>query len=59
MRFEKVKNGNVLKPGQLLVIPKYCKFHGDSALLHLRVSVESGLLQFNRHRQEPVPWIIG
>jgi hypothetical protein len=57
MRIEKIKNSNVLKPGQLLVVPKYCKFYGDAALLHLRESAEIGLLQFYRHRQEPVPWI--
>jgi hypothetical protein len=57
MRIEKIKNSNVLKPGQLLVVPKYCKLYGNAAFFHLQQSVESGPLQFYRHRQEPVPWI--
>ena len=57
MRIEKLKNSNALKPGQLLVVSKYCKFFGDAALLHLPESAEIGLLQFYRHRQEPVPRI--
>jgi hypothetical protein len=57
MRFEKLKDTNLLKPGQLLVVSKYCKFYGDVGLLHLPESAEIGLLQFYRHRQEPVPRI--
>jgi hypothetical protein len=57
MRIEKLKNSNLLKPGQLLVVLKYCKFYGDATLLHLRESAEIGPLQFYRHRQEPVPGI--
>jgi hypothetical protein len=57
MRFENIKNSNLLKPGELLVVPKCCKLYGDSALLHLPEIVEIGLLQFYRHRQEPVPRI--
>jgi hypothetical protein len=57
MRFEKIKNSNLLKPGELFVVPKYCKLYGDSTLLHLPESAESGRLQFYRNRQEPVPWI--
>jgi hypothetical protein len=57
MRFEKLNNSNVLKPGQLLVVSKYCKFYGDAALLLLRESAEIEVLEFYRHRQEPVPWI--
>jgi hypothetical protein len=56
-RFEKLKDSNLLKPGQLLVVSKYFKFYGDAALLYLRESAEIGLLQFYRHRQEPVPRI--
>ena len=57
MRFENLKDSSLLKPGELLVVPKYCKLYGDSALLHLREDAESGRLQFYRNRQEPVPWI--
>jgi hypothetical protein len=56
MHIEKIKNSNLLKPGELLVVPKYRKLYGDS-LLHLPESAEIGLLQFYRHRQEPVPKI--
>jgi hypothetical protein len=57
MRFEKLKDSNLLKPEELLVVPKYPKLYGDSTLLHLPESAEIGLLQFYRHRQEPVPRI--
>jgi hypothetical protein len=57
MRLEKLKDSSLLKPGELLVVPKYCKLYGDSALLHLPGIAEIGLLQFYRNRQEPVPWI--
>jgi hypothetical protein len=57
MRIEKLKDSNLLKPGQLLVVSKYCKFYGDAGLIHLCESAESGRLQFYRNRQEPVPWI--
>jgi hypothetical protein len=57
MRIEKIKNSNVRKPGQLLVVPKYCKLYGNTAFFRLRENAEIGLLQFYRHRQEPVPWI--
>src|SRR5271166_3214375 len=57
MRFEKLKDSNLLKPGELLVVPKCYKLYGDSALLHLPGIAEIGLLQFYRHRQEPVPKI--
>jgi hypothetical protein len=57
MRIEKLDNSNVLEPGQLLVALKCCRLYGNAAFFHLQQSVESGLLQFYRHRQEPVPWI--
>ncbi len=57
MRFEKLKDSSLLKPGELLVVSKYCKFYGDAGLLHLPESAGIGLLQFYRNRQEPVPWI--
>jgi hypothetical protein len=43
MHIEKIKNSNVLKPGELLVVPKYRKLYGDSTLLHLPESAEIGL----------------
>jgi|SRR5271165_299838 len=57
MRIEKLDNSNVLEPGQQLVALKCCRLYGNAAFFHLQQSVESGLLQFYRHRQEPVPWI--
>ena len=57
MRFEKLKDSNLLKPGELLVVPKYRKFYGDSTLLHLPGIAEIGPLQFYRHRRDPVPLV--
>jgi hypothetical protein len=57
MHIKNIKNSNLLKPGELLVVSKYRKLFGDSALLHLPGIAETGLLQFYRHRQEPVPRI--
>jgi hypothetical protein len=57
MHVENIKNSNLLKPGEVLVVPKCYKLYGNSALLHLPEIAEIGLLQFYRHRQEPVPMI--
>jgi hypothetical protein len=57
MHIEKLDNSNVLEPGQLLVALKCCRLYGNAAFFHLQQSAASGLLQFYRHRQEPVPWI--
>jgi hypothetical protein len=51
MRFEKLKDSSLLKPGELLVVLK------NTAFFQLQQSAESGRLQFYRNRQEPVPWI--
>ncbi len=51
MRFEKLKDSSLLKPGELLVVLK------NTAFFRLQQTVESGRLQFYRNRQEPVPWI--
>jgi hypothetical protein len=45
MHIEKIKSSNLLKPGELLVVPKCYKLYGDSALLHLPGIAEIGLLQ--------------
>jgi hypothetical protein len=52
MRFEKLKDSNLLKPGELLVVPKCFKLYGDSALLHLPEIAKIGLLQFYQNRRE-------
>jgi hypothetical protein len=51
MRFEKLKDSSLLKPGELLVVLK------NTAFFRLQQTVESGRLQFYRNRLEPVPWI--
>jgi hypothetical protein len=57
MRIENLYNSNTVEPGQRLVVLKCWKFYGTAAFYHLQQSVKSGLLQFYRHRWEPVPWI--
>jgi hypothetical protein len=57
MHVENIKNSNLLRPGEVLVVPKCCKLYGNSALFHLPEIGKIGLLQFYRNRQEPVPWI--
>ena len=46
MRFEKLKDSNLLKPGELLVVPKCCKLYGDSALLQYPRSPKVGFCNF-------------
>jgi hypothetical protein len=55
MRIKKLNNSNVLKPGQLLVTFKGSKFYCNNAFSRLQRSLKNGVLQFYRHRQEPVP----
>jgi hypothetical protein len=55
MRIKKLNNSNVLEIGQLLVTFKGSKFYGNNAFSRLQRSLESRVLQFYRHRQEPVP----
>jgi hypothetical protein len=57
MRIEELDNSNALEPGQLLAVLKCRRFYGNAAVCHLQQSVKSGLLQFYRYREEPVPWI--
>ena len=57
MRIEELDNRNALEPGQLLVVLKCWRFYGNAAVCHFQQSVKSGLLQFYRHRQGPVPGI--
>ena len=56
MRIKKLTNSNVLKPGQLLVVLHWNQ-GGSEALFDLRKSIRIGVVQFYRHRREPVPWI--
>jgi hypothetical protein len=56
MRIKKLTDSSVLKPGQLLVVLHCLNQCGFDALFDLRKSIRTGVVQFFRHRQEPVPW---
>src|SRR4029077_7879709 len=56
MRIKKLTDSSVLKPGQLLVVLHCLNQCGFDALGGLRKSIGAGVVQFYRHRQEPVPW---
>ena len=56
MRIEKLTDSSVLKPGELLVVLHCLNQCGFDALGGLRKSFGAGVVQFYRHRQEPVPW---
>src|ERR1700741_470854 len=56
MRIKKLTNSSVLEPGQLLVLLHCLNRCGSVALVELRKSIGTGVVQFYRHRQEPVPW---
>jgi hypothetical protein len=57
MRIKKLTDGSVLEPGQLLVVLHCLNQCGYDALIDLRKSIGAGVVQFYRHRREPVPWI--
>ena len=56
MRIKKLTDSSVLKPGQLLVVLHCLNQCGYDALTDLRKSIAIGVVQFYRHREEPVPW---
>ena len=56
MRIKKLTDSSVLKSGELLVVLHCLNRRGYSALVDLRKSIGTGVVQFYRHRQEPVPW---
>ena len=58
MRIKKLTNSSVLNlnPGELLVVLHCLNQCGFDALGGLRKSIGAGVVQFYRHRQEPVPW---
>jgi hypothetical protein len=49
MRIEKIENSNALRRGQLLAVAKLWRLFNSG--------LESGLVQFYRHRWEPVPGV--
>jgi hypothetical protein len=56
-RIKKLTDSSLLKPGQLLVVLHCLNQCGSDALFDLRKSIRTGVVQFYRHRREPVPWI--
>jgi hypothetical protein len=54
MRIKKLTDSSALKPGELLVVVHGLNRCVYDALVDLRKS-GSGVVQFYRHRQEPVP----
>ena len=56
LRINMLTESSVLKPGQLLVVLHCLNQCGSVALVELRKSIGTGIVQFYRHRQEPVPW---
>ena len=57
MRIKKLTDSSVLKPGELLAVLHCLNQCGFGALGGLRKSIGPGVVQFYRHRREPVPWI--
>jgi hypothetical protein len=57
MRIKRLTNSSVLKPGELLVVLHCLTKCGYDAFVGLRKSIGTGVVQFYRHRQEPVPGI--
>jgi hypothetical protein len=57
MHIKKLTDSSVLKPGELLVVLHCLNRCGFGGLGGLRKSIGAGVVQFYRHRQEPVPWI--
>jgi hypothetical protein len=57
MRVKKLTDSSVLKPGELLVVLHCLNQCGFDALGGSRKSIGVGVVQFYRHRQEPVPWV--
>jgi hypothetical protein len=57
MYIKKLTNSNLLKRGELLIVLKCLWLCRDDAFIDLRKGTETGVVQFYRHRQEPVPWV--
>src|ERR1700745_1385788 len=57
MRIRKLTDSSELKPGELLVVLHALNQCGFDALGGFRKSIRTGVVQFYRHRDEPVPWI--
>ena len=57
MRIKKLTNSSVLKPGKLLVVLNCFKQWGHDAPVDLQKIIGTGIVQFYRHRHDPVPSI--
>jgi hypothetical protein len=57
MYIKKLTNSNVLKRGELLIALKRLWLYRDDAYIDLRQGKKTGVVQFYRHRQGPVPWV--
>ena len=57
MCIKKLTNSKVLKRGELLIVLKCLWLYRDDAFIDLRKGTKIGVVQFYRHRQEPVPWV--
>ena len=57
LRINKLTESSVLKPGESMVVLHCLNRCGSDALGDLRKSMGTGVVQFYRHRREPVPWI--
>ena len=57
MRIEEINNSTVLETGQQLVVLRCSKFYGSAAFSQLQQSNRTGVVQYFRHREEPVPWV--
>jgi hypothetical protein len=57
MYIKKLTNSNLLERGELLIVLKCLWLYRDDAFIDLRKGTKTGVGQFYRHRQEPVPWV--
>jgi hypothetical protein len=57
MYIKKLTDASVLKRGDLLIVLKWWKYCYDDVFADLRKSTGTPVIQFYRHRQEPVPWV--
>jgi hypothetical protein len=57
MYIKKLTNSNALKRGELLIVLKCLWLYRDDAFIDLRKGTKTGVIQFYRHRQGPVPWV--
>ena len=57
MHIKKLTDANVLKRGELLLVLKCSTPYHDDASIDSLEGTGTEVMQFYRHRQEPVPWV--